>query len=122
MASISSSLVPATESGTHLIINYLGVSSPLADTMISTSTVPVSKAWRLRLLQAQCRAFGYFKIIVNSVTVAKSNSGPASENQEFMWSPFFVANAGENVEIWYNQGAGPIVDLSCFLFVTEINS
>ena len=122
MASIGSSIVSSTDAGTHLLYKFDGVSVPTVDTLIVNETVGVGKVWRLRLLEGGCRAFGYFTVKVNSVVVAKSVTGPASENVSFSWSPFYLAAASETVEVWYNQSYGPILDVSCFLFVTELNT
>lgn len=120
MASIGSSLIPIVETGTNLLLKAIDTTLPNNDKLLLTDTIPSSKIWKLRRIETQCRAYGYFYLKINSNTIAKVNSGPASENYAFEWSPFYSANDGDVIEIWYNQGAGPTVDVSFFLSITEI--
>lgn len=86
---------------------------------IITYTVPAGKSLRIKRLEGQCRAWGYFTIWVDSVRIARSNSGPNAENPIFLFDPYDVASEGQEVEVRYTQSFGPQVDLSAVLFTTE---
>lgn len=120
MASLGSSLIPVLDSGNHILLKNLDVSIPNSDKILLTATVPASKTWRLLRLESQSRGYGFFVVKINSVIFSKSISGPASENQDFIWQPFVSAAEGDIIEVVYTQGDGPILDVSCFLFITEI--
>lgn len=95
---------------------------PSATTTIITAPVPIGKVWRLRRLEAQCRAWGYFEVFVDGLRVAKSNSGPASENPKFLFDPYDLADAGDVIEVKYTQSFGPAMDVSAVLFTTEADA
>lgn len=90
--------------------------------VVTASVVPPLKAWRLRRLNGQCRAFGFFEVFVDSLRVAKLFTGPASENAEFIFDPYDAAVAGQSVRVKYTQSFGPVVALSAVLFLTEANA
>jgi hypothetical protein len=95
---------------------------PNSNLVLVSGVVPVSKVWRLRRLEAQCRAYGYFEIFIDSTRIARSNSSPVSDNPFFHFDPFVEATAGETVTIQYTQSYGPSLDVSAFLFATEENA
>lgn len=95
--------------------------TPASTITVSSGVVPVSKVWRLRRLEGQCRAYGYFEIFIDSTRIARANSSPVSDNPSFHFDPFVEATAGQTVTIQYTQTHGPSLDVSAFLFATEEN-
>jgi len=91
----------------------------LATVVLTSAVVPVGKVWRLRRLEGQCRAHGFFEVFVDALLVAKTNSSAACENSKFSFDPFGEAVAGETVEVHYTNSHGPTVPVTSFLFTTE---
>lgn len=120
MASIGSSILPIQEGGNHLSFSFEGSTTPSGSVTLISQFVPVGKKWRIRRFEGQCRGYGYFSIFINSDKISKSFSSPANENPFFEWSPYRVADSLDLVEVVYNQGNGPVLDLTGFLFITEV--
>lgn len=117
--------------GTISAVPYVGVPAVMQSTpgdltdpgntvVLASVAVSAGEEWQLRRLEGQCRAFGYFEVYVDAARVARSLSGPATENPIFMFDPFESASAGQTVEVRYTQSHGPIVDVSAFLFLTAV--
>lgn len=98
------------------------VTTPGGTVVLSTTTVPVGKKWRVLRLEGQCRMVGYFTVWFDAIMVARSNSGPATENPNFTFDPYDVATSGKVVEVRYAQSFGPSADVSMVLFATETNA
>lgn len=92
---------------------------PSSTITLITASVPVGKTWRIRRLECQCRAFGFFEVFVDSLRIAKVNSDAACQNGNFIFDPYDVAIAGEVIEVKYTETHGPAVDVSAVLFTTE---
>lgn len=124
MSSVGSSIVSASPTAIPLALRSDPAQQTTPSTTISlfSASVPMNEIWSLRHLEANCRAYGYFEIFVDSTRVARSNSGPATENPKFEFDPYETAAAGQLVVVKYTQSFGPSMDVSAVLFVTTAPS
>lgn len=106
----------------HLRTDDLQQTTPASTVSLFTAPVPLGKQWRIVRLDGQCRAYGYFELFVDSVRIAKSLTGPASENSPYPLDPYEPATAGQVVELRYTQSFGPAMDVSATASLLEVDA
>jgi hypothetical protein len=75
--------------------------------------------WKLRRVIVVSRAYAAFSLSVNGSEVEAGKTGPAEPTVNIQLKPWILANAGDTVELSYNQPDGPALDVTARIFYTS---
>lgn len=97
------------------------VSDPgsMAPQTLIVNQKPVTGTWRLRRFEVMSRANGSFKLSVNGILIRQILTGASAPSLSFPIEPWVeVSNAGR-VDVEYEQGDGPSLDIDARVYYTE---
>lgn len=120
IAEIDGGTVEVTEDGAGSVpLAYDATISPGAEVTLVSATVPPAETWEVKYAEVIMRAYGKWRLLVNGILVGGGVNSPMQERDRDNLPPNLVANAGENIELKYTYGHGPVgIDIKAFVGVT----
>lgn len=109
--------------GDSINVDAQDTTTPGAEQILFTSTVPSGKIWSILQLNVICRSDTSFQLYMDTDMIASGRTGAGQSNVVFSWRPTREAIAGKVIELKCKQLAGkPSVDVEAYLQARELTT
>lgn len=95
------------------------VTTPTISQDLIDSAVPAGETWRLRQVTVNCRAYGKFDILLDTVRIGSGRTGPATPNVVVTFNPYEIANTTQVIKVQFLETVGPVVDVEAYVRATN---